>query len=294
MSEYPVQVRGRLSGPPAEPADHASSGSSRSSRSRSCWHDHGLLGHRRRTSTGRRHGRGRRHRAALPPAAADDPVPREVPALVVRLEPRAAALQQPGRRLRRADGRPLPVDRRRSSPCASTIPYPDAERDLEPLAAAGQVVPRDPALHRAVLPLHRRVLRGDRAPGSRSSSPAATRAGSSTSSRASSAGTTASSATPSSSSPTSTRRSACATDGGAPGDLRCLPVGGLRRTSSRGVGAMGLARRSHRDGRRRWWPGLAERSTGRECRTSEHRHRDRSEPDAARPRHGVEPRDRRS
>ena len=33
------------------------------------------------------------------PAAADDPLPREVPALVVRLEPRADAVHQPGRRL---------------------------------------------------------------------------------------------------------------------------------------------------------------------------------------------------
>ena len=33
------------------------------------------------------------------------------------------------------------------------FPYPDAEAGPQPLAAAGQVVPRDPPLHRAVLPL---------------------------------------------------------------------------------------------------------------------------------------------
>ena len=41
------------------------------------------------------------------------------------------------------------------------FPYPDAPRP-QPLAAAGQVAARDPALHRALLPLHRRRLRGDR------------------------------------------------------------------------------------------------------------------------------------
>ena len=45
-------------------------------------------------------------------ARSDDHLPREVPALVVRLEPRAHAVQQPRRRLLRADGRPLSVDRR--------------------------------------------------------------------------------------------------------------------------------------------------------------------------------------
>ena len=52
-----------------------------------------------------------------------------------------------------------------------------------PRHAAGQVVPRDPALRRPVLPEHRRLLRRRSPPGSRSSSPVATRAGSSTTSR---------------------------------------------------------------------------------------------------------------
>ena len=56
-------------------------------------------------------------------------------------------------------------------------PYPDAEADLGRGHAAGQVAARDPALHRAVLPRHRRVLRGRSSPGSRSCSPAATRRG---------------------------------------------------------------------------------------------------------------------
>jgi hypothetical protein len=46
------------------------------------------------------------------------------------------------------------------------VSYPDAQRDLNPLAADREVVPRDPALHRAVLPL-------SATPGS--SSPTATR-----------------------------------------------------------------------------------------------------------------------
>ena len=49
----------------------------------------------------------------------DDPVPQEVPALVVRLEPRADALHPAGVRLRRSDERRVPVDRRASSTSTS-------------------------------------------------------------------------------------------------------------------------------------------------------------------------------
>src|SRR5262249_18998800 len=45
-------------------------------------------------------------------AAADDPVPAQIPQVVVRLEPGAATVQQPSRDLPSADGRHLPVDRR--------------------------------------------------------------------------------------------------------------------------------------------------------------------------------------
>ena len=117
----------------------------------------------------------------------------------------------------------LPVPRRRDGP--------------QPLAAARQVAARDPALHRAVLPLDRRDLRGRSSRGSRSSSRAATRAGSSTTSSASGAGTTASPPTPSCSSPTSTRRSGwLASRAGATRATR----GARRRTRPR------TARRSRR------------------------------------------------
>src|SRR5206468_10305310 len=49
---------------------------------------------------------------ALPRTAPHDRVPAEVPALVVRLEPRAAPVLEPHRHLSRPDGRPLSVDRR--------------------------------------------------------------------------------------------------------------------------------------------------------------------------------------
>ena len=56
----------------------------------------------------RRRGRGR---PAVPRPAADDLVPAEVPPVVVRLEPGAAAVQQPGVDLPGPDGRPVPVHR---------------------------------------------------------------------------------------------------------------------------------------------------------------------------------------
>ena len=74
--------------------------------------DHHRLPDRVRHRRDDHHGRGHRNRAAVRAARPDDHLPREVPALVVRLEPRADALQQPRRRLLRADGRPLSVDRR--------------------------------------------------------------------------------------------------------------------------------------------------------------------------------------
>ena len=65
-------------------------------------------------------------------AAADDPVPEEVPALVVRLEPRAAALLEPSRRLSRAaHGRPIPVDRRAAGACTSRSTTRTSQRDLD-------------------------------------------------------------------------------------------------------------------------------------------------------------------
>ena len=84
----------------------------------------------------------------------DDPVPAQVPALVVRLEPRADALREPRLRLRPADGRPLPVHRR-PPVRPPRLPLSGCRARAEPLAAAGEVAPGDPALHRPVLPLDR-------------------------------------------------------------------------------------------------------------------------------------------
>ncbi len=88
------------------------------------------------------------------------------------------------------------------------IDYPDdVERDLNRVPAARQVVPRDPALHRAVLPRDRRALRGRSPLGSRSCSPVSTRRACSTTWSASGGGACASTPMPSCSSPTATRRS---------------------------------------------------------------------------------------
>jgi len=73
---------------------------------------------------------------------------------VVRLEPRAAALREPGDCLPRPDGRPLSVNGR-GAVGAPGLPLSGCTARSEPVAAAGQVVPRDPSLHRAVLPVHR-------------------------------------------------------------------------------------------------------------------------------------------
>src|SRR6185312_3396126 len=109
-----------------------------------------------RRAGGRLAGAGRRW-AAGPAAVSDDPVPAEVPALVVRLEPRADAVHEPRRRLLRAAERPLPVDGRPPvRPPRLRVPRRGARP--QPLAAAGQVAARDPALLRAAVPLDRRLL----------------------------------------------------------------------------------------------------------------------------------------
>src|SRR5205085_4932405 len=84
----------------------------------------------------------------------------EVPTLVVRLEPRAAAVLDQDRRLLGADGRPLPIDGRAPGGRAR-LPLPRRAAGTKPLAAARQVAARDPALHPARLPLDRRGRGGD-------------------------------------------------------------------------------------------------------------------------------------
>ena len=54
--------------------------------------------------------------------------------------------------LPRADGRPLPLDRR-AAVGAARLPLPRRQTRPQPLAAAGQMAARDPALHRAAVPL---------------------------------------------------------------------------------------------------------------------------------------------
>src|SRR4029079_13985135 len=88
-----------------------------------------------------------------------DSLSAEVSALVVRLEPRAAALPEPGRRLPGAAERSVPVDRRATVRAAGAA-IPGCEAGLQSLAAARQVAARDPALHRAGLPLAPRPLSG--------------------------------------------------------------------------------------------------------------------------------------
>src|SRR6266851_4177175 len=100
-------------------------------------------------------------RPAGPRAAADDPLPAQVPQVVVRLEPGAAAVQQPGGGLRRADGRHLPVDRR-APVGAPGLSIPGRAGRAEQVLAPGEVAPRDPALHRPSLPAYRRSGRGHR------------------------------------------------------------------------------------------------------------------------------------
>src|SRR5919198_930051 len=97
--------------------------------------------------------------AALPGSVADDPLPTEVPALVVRLEPGAPAVHEPGPRIRPADGRPVSGNRP-GAVRPPRLPVPGRGAGPQPVAPAGEVVPSDPPLHRAVLPVDR--ARGDR------------------------------------------------------------------------------------------------------------------------------------
>ena len=73
---------------------------------------------------------GCRRRDPLPAGAADDAVPAQVPALVVRLEPRARAVHEPGRRLLALlmDDRYPSTDERQA--VALDFPYPDVEAEL--------------------------------------------------------------------------------------------------------------------------------------------------------------------
>src|SRR5262249_19390894 len=82
----------------------------------------------------------RRRRGRLGPRSPDARLPREVPALVVRLEPRAGPVREPRRRLPRPDGRPLPVDRRAAERPPGHAVSRREERP-EPLASARQVDP---------------------------------------------------------------------------------------------------------------------------------------------------------
>src|SRR5256885_1073046 len=79
--------------------------------------------------------------------APHDPVPTEVPALVVRLEPRAAALLQSSPGLHPPHGRPLSGNRRATG-CPPRLRLPGCGPGPEPVAPPGEVVPGDPALHR--------------------------------------------------------------------------------------------------------------------------------------------------
>src|SRR4029079_6945153 len=87
-----------------------------------------------------------------------DSLPAEVSALVVRLEPRAAALPEPGRRLPGAAERSVPVDRRAPVRAAGAA-IPGCEAGSQSLVAARQVAARDPGLSRAGLPLASGALR---------------------------------------------------------------------------------------------------------------------------------------
>src|SRR6266849_1186578 len=97
-------------------------------------------------------------RLAVPRPTADDPLPAEVPALVVRLEPGTVALHEPGDGIRRAHGRPLSIHGR-GAVGAPGFPLPGRAAGIEQMAAAGQVVPRNPSLRGTVLPGYR-GLRG--------------------------------------------------------------------------------------------------------------------------------------
>ena len=162
--------------------------------------------------------RGHRGRA-VPGHAPDDPLPAALPALVVRLRTRAHPVRRPHRRLRRATHRRVPLDGR-GAEGPSRHRLPRRRAGPEPLAATRQVVPRDPALHRAALLVDRRLRRGRhrlvRDPVHR---PLSARA-CSTSSSVSAAGHCASTPTHSCSSPTNTLRSRSAESQAATRRLR--------------------------------------------------------------------------
>ena len=99
--------------------------------------------------------------AAVPRPAADDPVPAEVPRWWFdwNLELQRFT-SRVGVYLALMDDRYPSTDDHQS--VHLDYPYPDARARSEPLAAAGQVAPRHPALRGAVLPVHRRVRGRDR------------------------------------------------------------------------------------------------------------------------------------
>ena len=94
------------------------------------------------------------HRLLVPTRPSHDPLSPEVPALVVRLEPEPHQVPGPGRRLRSAAPRRVPVDRRGAGRLRrlSLSRRPAAQS----LAAPGQVVPGHPPLDRAGVPVDRR------------------------------------------------------------------------------------------------------------------------------------------
>ena len=94
-----------------------------------------------------------RRRSSVPAPGADAPLPQEVPALVVRLEPPAHAV--PGARLglRRATSGRIPLHRRGAG---GPSRFPLSRRQAaQSRASAGQVVPGHPPLDRALLPVDR-------------------------------------------------------------------------------------------------------------------------------------------
>src|SRR5262249_1137946 len=93
----------------------------------------------------------------LPARAADDPVPAEIPALVVRLEPGTSAVQQPNRHLPVTHGRHLSLDRRAAGP-SPRLSLPRRGERAQPRHAAGEVAPRNPPLPPPFLPPRGRLL----------------------------------------------------------------------------------------------------------------------------------------
>src|SRR5918996_348297 len=93
-------------------------------------------------------GGGHQRRRGGPPglrAPADDPVPAEVPALVVRLEPQPPPILEQSRCVLGVDGRPLSFHRR-GAVRPSGLPLSGRPARPQPVASPGEVVPGDPAL----------------------------------------------------------------------------------------------------------------------------------------------------